>query len=161
MSFFSDPDAVARYAEGPVRLVPGFDGLQRMTTLLLRESVPAAGNVLVLGAGGGLEGADYAWGDEFTPDGAVLANYWQGRFPFESIKAGGDYRTTPVGAFPANGYGLGDMIDPFEIVSRRSELSPVKYWLAPGQLLNQVIAFMLHHPTRLFTLDHSPPLNGR
>ncbi|OEC72868.1 methyltransferase [Pseudomonas sp. AP19] len=55
LRFFSDPDAVARYAEGPVRLVPGFDGLQRMTTLLLREAVPAAGNVLVLGAGGGLE----------------------------------------------------------------------------------------------------------
>ncbi|ASV39181.1 methyltransferase [Pseudomonas sp. NS1(2017)] len=55
MTWFSDPDAVARYAEGPVRLVPGFDGLQRMTTLLLREHVPATGNVLVLGAGGGLE----------------------------------------------------------------------------------------------------------
>jgi len=55
MTWFSDPDAVARYAEGPVRLVPGFDALQRMTTLLLRESVPPAGNVLVLGAGGGLE----------------------------------------------------------------------------------------------------------
>ncbi|MBT2372553.1 class I SAM-dependent methyltransferase [Pseudomonas fluorescens] len=55
MTWFSDPDAVARYAEGPVRLVPGFDSLQRMTTLLLRESVPPAGDVLVLGAGGGLE----------------------------------------------------------------------------------------------------------
>jgi len=55
MSWFSDPDAVARYAEGPVRLVPGFESLQRMTTLLLRERVPSAGNVLVLGAGGGLE----------------------------------------------------------------------------------------------------------
>lgn len=55
MTWFSDPDAVARYAEGPVRLVPGFDSLQRMTTLLLRESVPHAGNILVLGAGGGLE----------------------------------------------------------------------------------------------------------
>ncbi|MFL1545719.1 hypothetical protein [Pseudomonas sp. O39] len=38
-----------------MRLVPGFDGMQRMTTLLLREQVPATGNVLVLGAGGGLE----------------------------------------------------------------------------------------------------------
>lgn len=55
MSSFSDPAAVARYAEGPVKQVPGFESLQRMTTLLLRESVPAAGNVLVLGAGGGLE----------------------------------------------------------------------------------------------------------
>ena len=55
MTSFSDPEAVARYAEGPVRLVPGFDSLQRMATLLLSESVPAAGRVLVLGAGGGLE----------------------------------------------------------------------------------------------------------
>lgn len=52
---FSDPKAVARYAEGPVRQVPGFLGLQRMTTLLLAEVVPQAGHVLVLGAGGGLE----------------------------------------------------------------------------------------------------------
>lgn len=55
MTWFSDPDAVARYAEAPVRLVPGFDSLQRMVTLLLGESVPATGRVLVLGAGGGLE----------------------------------------------------------------------------------------------------------
>jgi tRNA (cmo5U34)-methyltransferase len=52
---FSDPHAVARYAEGPVRQVPGFHALQQMTTLLLAESVPADGTVLVLGAGGGLE----------------------------------------------------------------------------------------------------------
>ncbi len=52
---FHDPQAVARYAEGPVRLVPGFHALQRMTTLLLAEVVPPAGDVLVLGAGGGLE----------------------------------------------------------------------------------------------------------
>lgn len=52
---FSDPDAVARYAEGPVRQVPGFHALQRMTALLLDERVPARGRVLVVGAGGGLE----------------------------------------------------------------------------------------------------------
>lgn len=55
MSSFSDPHAVARYAEGPVRQVPGFLDLQRMAALLLAESVPADGEVLVLGAGGGLE----------------------------------------------------------------------------------------------------------
>jgi tRNA (cmo5U34)-methyltransferase len=55
MSSFSDPEAVARYAEGPVRQVPGFHALQRMAALLLAESVPADGNVLVVGAGGGLE----------------------------------------------------------------------------------------------------------
>lgn len=52
---FSDPDSVARYAEGPVRLVPGFHGLQRMTGILLAERVQNDANVLVLGAGGGLE----------------------------------------------------------------------------------------------------------
>lgn len=52
---FSDPQAVARYALGPVRQVPGFHALQRMTALLLAETVPADGRVLVLGAGGGLE----------------------------------------------------------------------------------------------------------
>jgi tRNA (cmo5U34)-methyltransferase len=55
LSSFSDPEAVARYAEGPVRLVPGLHALQQMTTLLLAERVPTDGQVLVLGAGGGLE----------------------------------------------------------------------------------------------------------
>ncbi|WP_266160429.1 class I SAM-dependent methyltransferase [Dyella silvatica] len=55
MSSFSDPNAVARYAEGPVRQVPGFHGMQQMAALLLAESVPDDGQVLVLGAGGGLE----------------------------------------------------------------------------------------------------------
>ncbi|PWW03432.1 tRNA (cmo5U34)-methyltransferase [Hoeflea marina] len=52
---FSDADAVSRYADGPVRLVPGFHHLQRMSAQLLAEHVPAEGRVLVVGAGGGLE----------------------------------------------------------------------------------------------------------
>jgi tRNA (cmo5U34)-methyltransferase len=55
LSLFSDPQAVARYAEGPVRQVPGFHALQQMAALLLAEVVPKEGHVLVLGAGGGLE----------------------------------------------------------------------------------------------------------
>jgi tRNA (cmo5U34)-methyltransferase len=55
VSPFSDPQAVARYADGPVRLVPGFHALQQMATLLLAEAVPEDGKILVLGAGGGLE----------------------------------------------------------------------------------------------------------
>jgi tRNA (cmo5U34)-methyltransferase len=39
------------YAEGPPRQVPGFEGLHRMTAMLLAERVPAEGRVLVLGAG--------------------------------------------------------------------------------------------------------------
>lgn len=52
---FSDPAAVARYAEGPPRFVPGFADLHRMTGILLAEQAPVDARVLVLGAGGGLE----------------------------------------------------------------------------------------------------------
>lgn len=52
---FADPQAVARYAEGPPRLVPGFVDLQRMAMLLLAERAPPDARVLVVGAGGGLE----------------------------------------------------------------------------------------------------------
>jgi tRNA (cmo5U34)-methyltransferase len=52
---FTDPDAVARYRDGPPRQVPGFADLHRMTELLLAERTPDDGRVLVLGAGGGLE----------------------------------------------------------------------------------------------------------
>jgi tRNA (cmo5U34)-methyltransferase len=55
MNGFDDPAAVARYAENPPRLVPGFGDLQRMTRLLLAERAPADGRILVIGAGGGLE----------------------------------------------------------------------------------------------------------
>jgi tRNA (cmo5U34)-methyltransferase len=52
---FTDAAAVARYAEGPPRIVPGFADMHRMTALLLGERVPDTGRVLVMGAGGGLE----------------------------------------------------------------------------------------------------------
>lgn len=55
MTSFDDPQAVARYAENPPRLVPGFHGLQRMAMLLLAERAPDDARILVLGAGGGLE----------------------------------------------------------------------------------------------------------
>lgn len=52
---FADAQAVARYAEGPPRLVPGFADLQRMAMLLLAEQAPEDARILVVGAGGGLE----------------------------------------------------------------------------------------------------------
>ena len=61
-------------------------------------------------ARGGLEGAEFAWGDELTPGGRHMANIWQGAFPFENTVEDGYERTSPVGAYPANGYGLFDMI---------------------------------------------------
>ena len=54
-SAFSDPEVVARYAEGPKRNVPGFEAMQRLTTLLIAERAPQDARVLVIGAGGGLE----------------------------------------------------------------------------------------------------------
>lgn len=61
-------------------------------------------------ARGGLDGADYAWGDELAPGSAMMANYWQGLFPFANQMLDGWERTSPVGTYPANGYGLFDMI---------------------------------------------------
>jgi formylglycine-generating enzyme required for sulfatase activity len=61
-------------------------------------------------ARGGLEDAEFAWGDEFTPDGRHMANTWQGAFPVENLETDGYARTSPVGTFPPNGFGLYDMI---------------------------------------------------
>lgn len=55
VKMFSNPELVARYADGPRRNVPGFDDLHRMTGILLAEHAPLSAKVLVLGAGGGLE----------------------------------------------------------------------------------------------------------
>ena len=61
-------------------------------------------------ARGGLDGKDYAWGDELTPGGVHMANTWQGRFPVENLTEDGYVRTSPVGSYRPNGYGLYDMI---------------------------------------------------
>lgn len=61
-------------------------------------------------AWGGHEDAEFAWGDQLTPEGRYMANTWQGAFPFENTKDDGWARTSPVRAFPPNRYGLFDMI---------------------------------------------------
>jgi formylglycine-generating enzyme len=61
-------------------------------------------------ARGGRQDSAYAWGDEAFPRGQVLANTWQGRFPWENLALDGYERTSPVGAFPPNDYGLLDTI---------------------------------------------------
>ena len=61
-------------------------------------------------ARGGLDGAEFAWGDEFTPGGKHMANTWQGEFPHQNLNKDGFERTSPVTAFPPNGYGVHDMI---------------------------------------------------
>ena len=61
-------------------------------------------------ARGGLDGAVYAWGDEFAPKGQHRANTWQGDFPLTNTNDDGYARTSPVGSFRPNGYGLYDVI---------------------------------------------------
>ena len=52
----------------------------------------------------------YPWGDEVAPGGELMANTWQGAFPYRNDGAMGWVGTSPVGAFPANAFGLFDMI---------------------------------------------------
>jgi formylglycine-generating enzyme len=61
-------------------------------------------------ARGGLDQAEFAWGDELTLGGRHMANTWQGEFPRQNLAEDGFERTSPVEAFPPNGYGLFDMI---------------------------------------------------
>ena len=61
-------------------------------------------------AWGGREGGEYAWGDELEPGGTHAANVWQGDFPWQNTRGDGWLRTSPVASYPANGFGLYDMI---------------------------------------------------
>ena len=60
-------------------------------------------------ANGGAE-TIYVWGDERAPDGAEMANTWQGSFPIQNAEADGYAKRAPVGCYPANEFGLYDMI---------------------------------------------------
>lgn len=74
-------------------------------------------------ARGGRTTGEYAWGDSLLLNGRHMANTWQGPFPYQNTKEDGFLRTSPVGHYPSNGYGLYDMIgnvwewtlDPYEM----------------------------------------------
>jgi sulfatase modifying factor 1 len=61
-------------------------------------------------ARGGLDGAEFAWGNTLAPGGQHMANIWQGNFPNQNLSEDGYERTSPVNAFPPNHYGVCDMI---------------------------------------------------
>jgi len=60
-------------------------------------------------ARGGLDGATFTWGEEFAPKGRMMANTWQGEFPWQNLLLDRYGRTSPVETYPPNGYGLYDM----------------------------------------------------
>ncbi len=60
--------------------------------------------------GGSRDGLTYAWGNEVRVDDRLMANTWQGRFPYLNTGADGWRGTSPVGTFPPNGYGFFDLI---------------------------------------------------
>lgn len=57
---YTDPRAISGYAENAARRVPGLRDAHRMAALLLAESTPPTGRVLVVGAGGGMELGHFA-----------------------------------------------------------------------------------------------------
>ena len=59
---------------------------------------------------GGLDGAEFAWGDELHPRNTVAANHWIGVFPWSYLGPHHRPGTSAIGSYLANGYGLVDMI---------------------------------------------------
>jgi formylglycine-generating enzyme len=111
------PGAQWRHPEGPGSTVGGRE--HHPVTHVAHEDAVAyatwAGKQLPTeaqwerAARGGLEGKVFPWGDEFAPKGRMMANTWQGEFPWQNLLADGYERTSPVKRFPANDYGLYDM----------------------------------------------------
>src|SRR5438270_4477348 len=60
-------------------------------------------------ARGGLENTVYTWGNKFAPGDTLMANTWQGEFPWQNLLIDGSAGTAPVGSFLPNGYELYDM----------------------------------------------------
>jgi formylglycine-generating enzyme len=108
------PGAQWRHLEGPGSTLHGRE-LHPVTHVAHRDAVAYAewaGKQLATeaqwerAARGGLDGKSFCWGDDFAPRGKMMANTWQGEFPWDNQLLDGYERTSPVKKFPPNGYGL-------------------------------------------------------
>lgn len=89
-------------------------------------------------ARGGLDGAEYVWGEAYNPVEGWKANTWQGTFPADDTAADGHHGTAPVASYPPNGYGLYDMAG--------NVWEHVSDWWVPG------------HPDRAESDPAGPPI---
>lgn len=104
---FADPDFAARYVDGPKRFVPGHQDMLRMSTQLLAEETPDEANMLIVGAGGGIELRHFAQaqpGWRFTgvdPSSQMLAiaRRTLGEFSDRCDLVEGTINTAPSGPF--------------------------------------------------------------
>jgi formylglycine-generating enzyme required for sulfatase activity len=111
------PGANWRHPEGPASSIEGKDDhpVVHVSWFDAKKYAEWAGKRLPTeaeweyAARGGLEGKKYVWGNEpFSPDHPQCNNF-QGHFPDNNTVEDGYSRTSPVRAFPPNGYGLYDM----------------------------------------------------
>jgi sulfatase modifying factor 1 len=111
------PDADWRHPEGPGSDVTGRQ-LHPVTHVAYADAAAYAewaGKSLPTeaeweyAARGELDSATFTWGEEFAPEGRMMANTWQGEFPWQNLGTDGFEGTSPVGRFPPNGFGLHDM----------------------------------------------------
>jgi tRNA (cmo5U34)-methyltransferase len=138
MNGFDDAAAVARYAENPPRLVPGFGDLQRMTRLLMAKTAPADGRILVVGAGGGLELRAFAeaqpdWrfvGVDPSAEMLKLATHTLGPFAHRADLHEGYIASAPAGPFDAACCLLTLHFVP--LADRLSTLTEIRRRLKPG-----------------------------